>query len=166
MAIQSKKCALELLTRRYKSIVLHTYYFLHEHSSLLHIEVNSTTHPMHLPFILSLALANCITAIPVLERTSKLETRKNNLCGSGLYSTPMCCATDVLGLADLDCSTPHELDSEKSFIRSCATHGQRARCCAIPALGQALLCTAPGDPAKRDIAKPENTSRDTKGRNI
>lgn len=26
-------------------------------------------------------------------------------CPDGLYSSPQCCATDVLGLADLDCAT-------------------------------------------------------------
>ncbi|PQE25850.1 fungal hydrophobin domain-containing protein [Rutstroemia sp. NJR-2017a BBW] len=28
-------------------------------------------------------------------------------CPSGLYSVAQCCATDVLGVADLDCSTPN-----------------------------------------------------------
>lgn len=38
-------------------------------------------------------------------------------CPSGLYSNPQCCATDVLGVADLDChsreSNPPSLDLEK-----------------------------------------------------
>lgn len=38
------------------------------------------------------------TAIPALQE------RQAALC-AGLSGTPVCCATDVLGLADLDCAT-------------------------------------------------------------
>jgi len=80
---------------------------------------------------------------------------QGQLCYSG---TPQCCATDVLGVADLDCaprefllpacvstwnqrrllihvtlltapSLPHNSDD---FKHMCASLGQRARCCAIP----------------------------------
>ncbi|KAK5988885.1 Cell wall protein qid3 [Cladobotryum mycophilum] len=63
------------------------------------------------------------------------------LCPAGLFSVPQCCATDVLGLADLDCHTPRSSPSNgASFKQICAKEGQRARCCVLPVLGQALLC--------------------------
>ncbi|KAI5864010.1 cerato-ulmin [Durotheca rogersii] len=65
-------------------------------------------------------------------------------CNTPPYSSPQCCATDVLGLADLDCQSlpevPHNADD---FRRICAVRGQRARCCVVPVLGQALLCQTP-----------------------
>ncbi|KAI1358446.1 fungal hydrophobin-domain-containing protein [Xylaria arbuscula] len=65
-------------------------------------------------------------------------------CPSGLYSNPQCCATDVLGVADLDCgSVPAIPTSASEFQSICAAGAQRARCCVIPVLGQAVLCTTP-----------------------
>jgi hypothetical protein len=52
---------------------------------------------------------------------------------SGLTSNAQCCATDVLGVADLDCGVPQTVPtSADNFSAICATIGQRARCCAIP----------------------------------
>ncbi|KAI8958183.1 Cerato-ulmin hydrophobin family [Daldinia sp. FL1419] len=63
---------------------------------------------------------------------------------SGLYDTAQCCATDVLGVADLDCHSPKSVPiSAKDFRSVCADAGQRARCCVLPILGQAVLCQAP-----------------------
>ncbi|KAF3071160.1 Cryparin [Daldinia childiae] len=63
---------------------------------------------------------------------------------TGLYSSAQCCATDVLGVADLDCSTPSAVPiSALEFKGICAVGGQRARCCTVPILGQALLCQTP-----------------------
>ncbi|RYC65628.1 hypothetical protein CHU98_g595 [Xylaria longipes] len=65
-------------------------------------------------------------------------------CPSGLYSVPQCCATDVLGVADLNCNSPSAVPtSADSFKSTCAAGGQRARCCVIPVLGQDLLCQTP-----------------------
>ncbi|KAI0097540.1 fungal hydrophobin-domain-containing protein [Nemania sp. FL0031] len=65
-------------------------------------------------------------------------------CPSGLYSVPQCCATDILGLADLDCHSPAAVPQSASEFRfDCATGGQRARCCVVPVAGQALLCETP-----------------------
>ncbi|KAI0447262.1 hydrophobin-like protein [Xylaria telfairii] len=62
----------------------------------------------------------------------------------GLYSAPQCCATDVLGVADLDCHSPASVPFSVSNFRDiCANGGQRARCCVIPILGQAVLCKTP-----------------------
>ncbi|KAJ8121295.1 hypothetical protein ONZ43_g2217 [Nemania bipapillata] len=65
-------------------------------------------------------------------------------CPSGLYSVPQCCATDVLGIADLNCHSPSSVPFSASNFRDiCADGGQRARCCVIPILGQSLLCETP-----------------------
>ncbi|KAI1292390.1 hydrophobin-like protein [Xylaria venustula] len=64
--------------------------------------------------------------------------------GQGLYSVPQCCATDVLGVADLNCASPSKVPtSVQSFKSICAAGGQRARCCVVPILGQDLLCETP-----------------------
>ncbi|KAI0412111.1 fungal hydrophobin [Xylaria grammica] len=63
---------------------------------------------------------------------------------SGLYDSLQCCATDVLGVADLDCATPSAVPtSAASFASICAAGGQRARCCVLPVLGQSVLCQTP-----------------------
>ncbi|KAL8369755.1 hypothetical protein RB595_000205 [Gaeumannomyces hyphopodioides] len=63
---------------------------------------------------------------------------------SGLYDSPQCCATDVLGVADLDCqSVPKVPVSANNFKDICADVGQRARCCILPVLGQGILCQTP-----------------------
>ncbi|GAP92420.2 putative hydrophobin-like protein [Rosellinia necatrix] len=65
-------------------------------------------------------------------------------CPDGLYSSPQCCATDILGIADLDCHSPSAVPRDPNEFRYiCATGGQRARCCVIPVAGQALLCLTP-----------------------
>ncbi|KAM3451491.1 hypothetical protein MY3296_005307 [Beauveria thailandica] len=64
-------------------------------------------------------------------------------CPAGLYSNPQCCATDVLGVADIDCFHPEDAHGAHSFQEICAAAGQRARCCVIPVAGQAILCIPP-----------------------
>ena len=81
-------------------------------------------------------------------------------CGNNgvLYSSPQCCATDVLGAADLDCANRKSLllssyasskidwltryssltpatkvpTSASDFQAVCAAVGQRPRCCVLP----------------------------------
>ncbi|KAI0506163.1 hydrophobin-like protein [Xylaria bambusicola] len=66
------------------------------------------------------------------------------LCPVGLYSVPQCCATDVLGVADLNCHSPSSAPYSVSNFRDiCANGGQRARCCVLPILGQGILCQTP-----------------------
>ncbi|EUC51260.1 hypothetical protein COCMIDRAFT_79732 [Bipolaris oryzae ATCC 44560] len=68
-----------------------------------------------------------------------LEERQVGLCSSG---SPLCCATDVLNLAILDCAAPSVTPAGvNEFIDTCAGQGQQAKCCLIPILGQALLCS-------------------------
>ncbi|KAL0472918.1 Cerato-ulmin hydrophobin family [Neurospora intermedia] len=63
---------------------------------------------------------------------------------SGLYGTAQCCATDVLGIADLDCANPPATVANATHFEStCAAIGQRARCCVLPILGQDILCQTP-----------------------
>jgi hypothetical protein len=63
---------------------------------------------------------------------------------NGLYSTAQCCATDVLGVADLDCGIPPGVPfGADDFSAMCAGMGQRARCCVLPILGQDILCNTP-----------------------
>ncbi|KAI1099479.1 cerato-ulmin [Jackrogersella minutella] len=65
-------------------------------------------------------------------------------CAPGLYSSPQCCATDVLGVADLDCATVSKAPSSPDDFKAiCAAGGQRARCCVLPVLGQDVLCQTP-----------------------
>ncbi|KAI0202816.1 fungal hydrophobin-domain-containing protein [Astrocystis sublimbata] len=65
-------------------------------------------------------------------------------CPDGLYSVAQCCATDILGIADLNCASPPAIpQSADEFRYICATGGQRARCCVVPIAGQALLCETP-----------------------
>ncbi|KAI0862814.1 hydrophobin-like protein [Xylaria cubensis] len=83
-------------------------------------------------------LAAAISAVPT-ENTGKY-----NACPNGLYSVPQCCATDVLGVADLNCHSPSAAPFSASNFRDiCAKGGQRARCCVVPVLGQAVLCETP-----------------------
>ncbi|KAK0376785.1 hypothetical protein CLIM01_05849 [Colletotrichum limetticola] len=63
----------------------------------------------------------------------------------GTYS-PQCCATDILGLAVLNCASPPTVPtSANNFKNICSATagGQQARCCLLPVLGQALLCDTP-----------------------
>ncbi|KEY65287.1 hypothetical protein S40285_01798 [Stachybotrys chlorohalonatus IBT 40285] len=62
----------------------------------------------------------------------------------GITQQPQCCATDVLGLVNLNCGNPpEELRDARHFSQVCASIGQRARCCLVPLLGQGIVCTTP-----------------------
>lgn len=63
---------------------------------------------------------------------------------TGLYGSAQCCATDVLGVADLDCGNPPSTPSNATdFSDVCSAIGQRARCCVLPILEQGILCNTP-----------------------
>lgn len=83
------------------------------------------------------------------------------VCGTGLlYTQPMCCQTDVLGVADLDCkprkfhynvpccqgtvaNVPHiareSPSSRESFKLLCSSEGRSARCCSVPQVSLDLV---------------------------
>ncbi|PSR80018.1 cerato-ulmin [Coniella lustricola] len=73
-----------------------------------------------------------------------VEQRQDYTPCSGLYDSAECCATDVLGVADLDCEDPPTVPTSASnFSAVCAAIGQRARCCVLPLLEQGILCETP-----------------------
>jgi len=93
---------------------------------------------MQTTFIIASLFAAAAVAAPTMESRQVYDP-----C-SGLYDTPLCCATDVLGVADLDCVQPGAVLTEPAqFQSTCADAGQRARCCVLPILGQAVLCQTP-----------------------
>ncbi|KAL7960400.1 fungal hydrophobin domain-containing protein [Trichoderma compactum] len=93
-------------------------------------------------FIVATLLVAGVLAAPSSD--VKAVKRQSSPCPAGLEATPQCCATDVLGIADLDCANPTDpFTDAQSFQAVCAKIGQRARCCAIPVAGQDLLCTSP-----------------------
>ncbi|KAK4096099.1 magnaporin, partial [Parathielavia hyrcaniae] len=96
------------------------------------------------PIILPAALWSTLaTALP--SQHSQLEQRQAfyEPC-SGLYGSAQCCATDVLGLANVDCGVPVTTPSNATdFSSICAAIGQRARCCVLPILDQGVLCQTP-----------------------
>ncbi|KAE8443058.1 hypothetical protein EG329_002381 [Mollisiaceae sp. DMI_Dod_QoI] len=73
---------------------------------------------------------------------ARLNQRQATLvCASG---SPQCCDVDVLGVADLDCSTPPSVPTTvDNFTAICAAIGKIDMCCDIPILGQGLLCSKP-----------------------
>ncbi|KAJ4374957.1 hypothetical protein N0V83_002036 [Neocucurbitaria cava] len=84
-------------------------------------------------------LFTAILAFAVAAMAAPLEERQTPLCTSG---TAVCCATDVLGLADLDCTPPPTTPTDiNDFIDTCTAEGQQAKCCILPILDQALICS-------------------------
>lgn len=53
---------------------------------------------MQFSTITALCFASMAVALPNARRQAYTP------CDTGLYSSPECCATDVLGVADLDCA--------------------------------------------------------------
>ncbi|KAI0485069.1 cerato-ulmin [Xylariaceae sp. FL0804] len=87
----------------------------------------------------TLLFAGLAAAVPAPQASGSAYTA----C-SGLYGTAQCCATDVLGVADLDCANPPTTPtSATQFSSECAAIGQKARCCVLPILEQGVLCDTP-----------------------
>lgn len=53
--------------------------------------------------VLALTALAAATPAPNQRRTANLIGRSSDLCGP--LDTPMCCETDVLGVADLNCAS-------------------------------------------------------------
>ncbi|ROV87124.1 hypothetical protein VMCG_10741 [Cytospora schulzeri] len=88
---------------------------------------------------ISAVLASTVLASPL----TVLERQTYTPC-SGLYGTAQCCATDVLGVADLNCADPPSVPANATDFQSeCAAIGQQARCCVLPILEQGVLCDTP-----------------------
>ena len=96
---------------------------------------------MQFTTVAAIFLAGLAAAVPTAEMAERQEPY---VPCSGLYGTAQCCATDVLGVADLDCGNPPETPtSADKFSGVCADIGQRARCCVLPILEQGVLCNTP-----------------------
>ncbi|RYP01953.1 hypothetical protein DL766_010594 [Monosporascus sp. MC13-8B] len=105
-----------------------------------------TSFKMRFATFVATFLAGTAMAIPTAEkaRTDHGNTPSSYDPCSGLYDSAQCCATDVLGVADLDCASPPKVPhSASDFRKTCANIGQRARCCVLPVLGQGVLCQTP-----------------------
>ena len=100
-------------------------------------------------------LFTTVLAFAVAAFAAPLEERQAGLCASG---SPLCCATDVLNLLILDCAAPSVTPtSTNEFISTCSNQGQQAKCCLIPILGQALICSdvnPTGPPANPAASAP------------
>ncbi|OAP61268.1 hypothetical protein AYL99_03469 [Fonsecaea erecta] len=93
---------------------------------------------------IALTCAATTAVASAIPGKSTLMERQVTLC-SGADSSAVCCATDVLGVADLDCAPPPSTPtSTDDFTSICASIGQQARCCLLPILEQGLICTSPG----------------------
>lgn len=89
-------------------------------------------------------IATLFAAVAVAAPASELEGRQAYVPCTGLYGTAQCCATDVLGVADLNCDSPPSVPTDAgNFSTTCSGIGQRARCCVLPVLGQSVLCQTP-----------------------
>ncbi|KAK8042095.1 hypothetical protein PG993_006618 [Apiospora rasikravindrae] len=92
--------------------------------------------------IATAAFAGLALAAPAAEQ--QLDSRQAYTPCTGLYGSQQCCATDVLGVADLDCGSPPEsFETADEFSEVCSAIGQRARCCVLPILGLGVLCQTP-----------------------
>ncbi|KAL7947732.1 hydrophobin [Trichoderma barbatum] len=66
-------------------------------------------------------------------------------CPGGLtHGIALCCATNVLGLATLDCGRPTSpVRTPEAFQAHCASKGKQAICCSVPVASLGLLCEKP-----------------------
>lgn len=96
---------------------------------------------MQFTTVAAIFFAGLAAAVPTAEMA---ERQASYVPCSGLYGTAQCCATDVLGVADLDCGNPPDTPANAdNFSKVCAEIGQRARCCVLPILEQGVLCNTP-----------------------
>lgn len=73
----------------------------------------------------ALSALTLVTASPIHKR--------QGVCTEELYTNSVCCDTDILGLATLDCETPRFVPQNGTDFRNiCASRGQIARCCVAP----------------------------------
>jgi hypothetical protein len=92
----------------------------------------------------SVIISALFAAVAFAAPAPEIEARQAYVACSGFYGTSQCCATDVLGVADLDCANPPTIPtSADNFSAVCSAIGQRARCCVLPILGQDILCQTP-----------------------
>ncbi|KAL2127758.1 hypothetical protein VTI74DRAFT_10227 [Chaetomium olivicolor] len=74
---------------------------------------------------------------------AQVEDRRTYIPCSGVFPPAKCCATDVLGISDLDCGDRDVPTSANNFSAVCSAIGQHARCCMLPIPGEDIICTTP-----------------------
>ncbi|EOA91864.1 hypothetical protein ACJQWK_03031 [Exserohilum turcicum] len=65
---------------------------------------------------------------------------EGDVCGP--LSTPLCCQTDILGVANLNCENAGPVSDVDAFNAVCAETGLTAQCCILPLGADGLICTA------------------------
>ncbi|KAH8930004.1 hydrophobin [Atractiella rhizophila] len=94
-----------------------------------------------LVLVSSFLVATLVAASPSRLDKKDCDGAPHYECAHGV---PQCCAVDVLGVADLDCHSPHDSPTSKAnFQQTCSKVGQQAKCCTLPVAGQAVLCHDP-----------------------
>ncbi|KAI4622404.1 uncharacterized protein J4E87_006346 [Alternaria ethzedia] len=90
--------------------------------------------------LLSLTSAAAVTKRFPYAATS-VQARQSEICGG--LATPLCCQTDVLGVANLNCANAGAgIETTEDFQAACAEDGTTAQCCIVPLGADGLLCTA------------------------
>ena len=93
-----------------------------------------------------------------LSSPVEVQERQLYIPCSGLYGTAQCCATDVLGVADLNCANPPAVPANASeFQAECSAIGQQARCCVLPIV-RVLLSRGHTSRLRCRNARANNTS--------
>ncbi|RYO71905.1 hypothetical protein AA0113_g1698 [Alternaria arborescens] len=87
------------------------------------------------------ALLSLTSAAAVTKRyPATLVERQSGICGG--IATPLCCQTDVLGVANLDCANAGAgIKTTEEFKAACAEDGTTAQCCIAPLGSDGLICT-------------------------
>ncbi|KAK4232711.1 fungal hydrophobin-domain-containing protein [Achaetomium macrosporum] len=132
-----------------------------KHTSTSHVITTKTSNIITTETSGTLTTTRTVTPIITTETSGTLITTRTLTPTApippyvpcpGLYGTPQCCATDLLGLVALDCESPPSVPASPDDFRNiCASIGQQARCCLIPLLQQDILCQVPIGVQREDM---------------
>jgi hypothetical protein len=110
--------------------------FSHSYTLPQHLQTNKPNQTKPQKPTINMYAATAIVALfaAVAAAAPTVQERQAYVPCSGIYGSAVCCATDVLGVADLNCNSPTTSPpaSAAAFQSDCATNGLSARCCAIP----------------------------------
>ncbi|RAH84952.1 hypothetical protein BO86DRAFT_396587 [Aspergillus japonicus CBS 114.51] len=91
--------------------------------------------------VVSFLLGTALAQGPNSGGSSSSSAGTGALCPAGLYGQPQCCGSDVLGLLDLNCTTPNPAPSDQTDFKDiCSKAGKSAKCCVLPIASQDVLC--------------------------
>ncbi|KNG44823.1 hydrophobin 5 [Stemphylium lycopersici] len=97
---------------------------------------------MQFTIIAVAALMGFTNAAAVTKRYQAMSVPAGDAGGvCGPLATPLCCQTDILGVANLACENTGPVASRAAFDAQCAKTGTSAQCCVIPVGSLSLLCT-------------------------